>query len=219
MLEQNRRQYLKAMGIDVWSLRVDTGGEDSLVVASSDRAALTAREIHSTTEPYQLSTSELEKWLAEQCLLKIRSGDVSVNTLGKPDAELLVLSQCLIKDKLTHQPFSGKSGVLLRAMLRELDEDFSTVLLGELDTPQNQGKSLTALLQGKKVRVILLLVDLPSQHPHSELDKFRSQCLWLEQPRTQVVVSFHPEYLLTNPQVKAQAWRDLKRVHKLIMGA
>ncbi|MCB1756461.1 MAG: hypothetical protein KDJ38_13125 [Gammaproteobacteria bacterium] len=214
--EVTRRQYLRAMGIDVWCLR--TTEETALAAAPVKEPIRHVQpdSASSPTELFRIEPSRLEAWLAEQCLLKIRAGDVGVNTLGDPDAGVMVLSQCLVRDKLSHQPFSGSSGNLLRAMLKTLALTTSDILIGELDTPHPDGKRLTKHLAGKNVRTILLLVDLPARHSAADLKKLRQRVFMLENPAVKILVSFHPDYLLANPKAKAQAWEDLKLFKKIL---
>ena len=219
MQESTRRQYLNAMGINVWCLRDNISAGDGQGGLSAERSAPEFDSKESETdakELFQLSSNELEPWLGNQRLLRIYSGDAGTNSLGNPDARLMVLSQCLLRDKLSHQPFTGRSGSLLRAMLRTINQDTESVLLGELDTPNQEAKRLTDHLHGKKVRALLLLMDLPEFHDAKELEKFRSREFTLGPTQIRVVVSFHPDYLLSNPQAKALAWQDLKMLRSLM---
>jgi uracil-DNA glycosylase len=217
MQEHIRQAYLEAMGVTVWSERsalpISTQCDKASIAHGGDDKKNDAVNV---TEPYHLTSTELEPWLLEQCLLKIYVGDVGVNTIGDESAKLLVLSQCMIKDKLTHQPFMGKSGTLLKAMLRAIGHSFSSVLLGELDTHNAQGKALSEHLAAKSLKVILLLLDLPRQHPASELNKFRQKDFIFPNTDIKVVVSYHPDYLLDHVQAKACAWQDLKKVREYI---
>ena len=208
MQESARRHYLEAMGIHVWRLRnaPDNSLEDSATATLVEHSHNNAAE--SPTELYKLSVSDIEAWLAQQCLMKIRAADASANTLGDPQSDLMILSQCLVQDKLTHQPFNGRSGVLLRNMLAAVDRQTGSVLIGELDTPHPEGKLLTGHLEGKPVKVVLLLVDLPDKETASALARFRQRVCMVGETGVRLVISFHPEYLLKHPEAKALAWED-----------
>ncbi len=200
------------MGIDVWCLR-DASKIDTHLQTS----------IHSslgkhfpTDDLLQIPDSKLEQWLIKQSLLNLRTGNITVQSLGDPNASLLVLSQCKIADEFSHQPFPGKSGVLLRAMLNSISIDFSEVMISELDTPHSADSSLKNFLKEKKIRVILLLVDLPQKRYQSELSNIREQVYVLDDFPIKVQVSFHPNYLLNQPKAKSLAWQDLKAVQKAL---
>ena len=216
MQESARRHYLESMGIHVWRLRdapenaADEPAATSTVEQTPDDSA------ESPTELYKLSVSDIEAWLARQCLMKIRAADASANTLGDPQSDLMILSQCLVQDKLTHQPFSGRSGVLLRNMLAAVDRQTGSVLIGELDTPHAEGKLLTGHLAGKPVKVVLLLVDLPDKDAAGALARFRQRECRVGDTSVRLVVSFHPDYLLKHPEAKALAWEDWCYAMKLL---
>lgn len=217
MQESVRRHYLKAMGINVW--RAKNSIEPAIEGSTStqfDSQTVSFEPQETTTELLDLSVSDIAPWLEAQCLMKIRASDTSANTLGDPDSDLLVLSQCLIQDKLSHQPFSGKSGVLLRNMLAAIGREPVSVLMGELDTPNADGKLLTEHLSGKQVRLVLLLVDLPDKHEPNELDRFRQRSFSLGQTGINVVVSYHPDYLCRHTYAKPYAWQDLLNLKALL---
>ena len=209
MQESTRLSYLQAMGIDAWSLRA-SGAE------STASAVDTATADNAITDPLKLSVSDVEAWLAEQCLLPLHASDASANSLGNPHAAVMVLSQCLVSDKLSHQPFSGKSGVLLRGMLHAIGHDLADVLIGELDTPHTHGKKLSEHIAGKPLRAILFLVDLPVDADLALLDRLRGRALAMPDSHIAVHVSYHPNYLLSNPMAKARAWQDLKALQQQI---
>ncbi len=218
MQEGVRQQYLMAMGIDVWVRRaipVDIANESATQSQASvkpepeSKIALTAtvdREI------LQQNPTELTRWLSTQCLMPVRVGDVSVTTIGRPDAQLLVLSECTVLDKVTHQPFSGRAAFLLQAMLRAIGESFESVLQAELDTFHSDAEMLVSLLQNKTIKAVLLLVDLSPDESADSLSRFREQIYLDDNMKTRIFVSYHPDYLLAHPETKALAWEDLKHV-------
>lgn len=216
MQEASRKQYLKAMGIDVWVRRVLPHDEgvltESLQIDEPIAAIVPVEEPVEGKGVLKQNPPELIRWLNRQCLMPVRVGDVHATTIGKVDAGLLVLSECSVVDKLNHQPFSGQAAFLLQAMLRAIDESFETVLQAELDTPSNDTTTLTSVLQSKPIKAVLLLVDLPEGEDANSLQGFREETYHHDGADARIFISFHPDYLIAHPATKALAWEDLKQV-------
>ena len=222
MLEASRKQYLKAMGVDVWVRRVLSSEELALMSQSATTelqpqlVIKSDSELEGAREILKQNPLELTQWLNAQCLMPVRVGDVKVTTIGSQDARLLVLSECSVLDKVTHQPFSGKAAFLLQAMLKAIGESFESVLQAELDTPHHDAKTLVSLLQKQSIKAVLLLVDLPPGEDAAVLSRFREQTYTHDDVGTRVFVSYHPDYLIAHPEVKALAWTDLKKVRDYV---
>lgn len=216
MQEAARKQYLKAMGVDLWVRRGVALAEEGQSVQSQivePQVVLEPNdEVIANREVFRQNANELTSWLKTQCLMPVRVGDVSVTTIGRADAKLLVLSQCSVVDKVTHQPFSGRAAFLLQAMLRAIGESFETVLQAELDTPHSDAKTLCSVLQEKPIKAVLLLADLPLGEVAESLSLHREKIYHHDDAGPRIFVSFHPDYLLVHPETKALAWADLKLV-------
>lgn len=233
MQEQLRRQYLHAMGIDVWQLRVPApaglelppsapsvptstafSDEPSPGVPPAQQA--TPAPVAAPAEPdslFEISASDFPDWLSTRPLMLLRRGDAGSFLLGPQEAPLLLLSQCQVVDKLIHQPFSGRAGHLLGNMLAAIDRPLC--LHGELDSPHADADTLSDQLRQRQLRLVVLMAEPASNEDNHALSRLRGR-LYSLPDGTQAMVSYHPSWLLANPADKALAWADLRLVRSTL---
>lgn len=232
MQEQLRRQYLQAMGIDVWERRVpapvslpvvpesaipratEPALEQPSRPASPEQTLVSAQMPSSvpsvSTESeslFSISASDFPDWLSERPLMLLRQGDAGSFVLGPSDAPLLLLSQCQVLDKLTHQPFGGAAGRLLNNMLAAIDRP--ACQHAELDSPHKDSDLLADQLRQRQIRLVVLMAEPANDDENHALTRLRGRVYSLPDG-TQAMLSYHPAWLLANPADKALAWSDLR---------
>jgi len=221
-----RRQYLEALGLTPWVLRVPSG------VTTSNEAAAPAA-LPGTPAPAAGALDALD-WEAlrarvaacRQCGLAATRTQ-TVFGVGNPEAEWLIVGEAPgAEEDRQGEPFVGRAGQLLNAMLRAIGLERSQVYIANVlkcRPPGNRDPSAfeagqclpylerqIALIRPRIMLAVgriaaqnLLATDLP-------LARLRRQVHAFGHSRVPLIVTYHPAYLLRTPGEKRKAWEDLK---------
>jgi len=219
-----RRQVLKDMGIDVWLLRDNTEAAGSATKGLLDAAGDENED--------DWSSLQKEVQACQRCVL-FKSRTQTVFGSGNVQAELLLIGEApgAEEDRLG-QPFVGKAGKLLDAMLFAIGLERDQVYICNVlkCRPPNNRNPQTAEVESCasflstqveliKPKVILALGRFAA---HSLLQtgapvyKMRESNNVLPGTEIPVVVTYHPASLLRNPEQKALSWQDLCKVNELL---
>jgi DNA polymerase len=209
----NDRQiaYLSAMGIPLWQPRATPPkteapkGWESLQTAVQ---SCTACELHCTRTQ-------------------------TVFGVGDRQAKLMIIGEApgFYEDK-QGEPFVGRAGQLLNAMLNAIQLDRSQVYIANIlkcrppnnrDPQPNEVEQCTPFLDQQIALVepqLLLAVGRIAAHyllkSKQSLSALRGQVYRYGQQQIPLLVTYHPAYLLRNPKDKANAYRDLQQVRSLL---
>ena len=218
-----RLQYLEAMGIDVWVPRTP----------NENHQALAKTGVDPTNDSWDALKAEVAQ--CSQCgLCEIRSQ--SVFGAGNKNADWMIIGEApgQSEDK-QGLPFVGNAGSLLTEMLRAInltrEEVFITNIV-KCRPPDNRKPKVlevetckTFLLRQLvliKPKIILIFGHVASQgllNTAETIDELRGKIHTLN--GIQVVVTYHPAYLLRLLSDKRKAWADLKfalQTYKKIKG-
>lgn len=210
MLTTDQTYLLQQMGMTVW------------------------KEKTASSQP--LTSSSLPDWnelrcAVEQCqrcdLAKTRTQVVF--GVGNIQADLVIVGEApgANEDRLG-EPFVGRAGQLLDAMLKAMDlnrQDIYICNILKCRPPNNRDPSAeeiascTSYLEKQLLyiqpKLILAVGRIAAQYLlglKTPLSQLRSQ-LWKFTPtQTDLLVTYHPAYLLRNPKDKAKAYDDLLQV-------
>lgn len=240
-----RNAYLEALGIDRWVARHAPPEE------AAAEPAIPATTI--TTDPAPLARSPAPSpivpasdWsaLREQVagctacdLCKTRTQ--TVFGVGNTRAEWLVIGEAPgAEEDRQGEPFVGRAGQLLNAMLLAIGQPRGAVFIANIlkcrppgnrdPKPEEVARCLPflhaqiSLLQPKIILAVgriaaqnLLATDAPLARLRGRLHHFGAA-------NTPLVITYHPAYLLRTPSDKRKAWEDLKfarATHARIAGA
>ena len=229
MLSERRRQYLEAIGIDLWVQRprgisatqeparpepVTTGPRAAAAVTSGEAAA-----------QWQELLEEVRR--CTLCPLHTTRTQ-GVLGVGPKRADWLVIGEAPgAEEDRRGEPFVGAAGQLLDAMLRAigLDRRTNVYIANVLKSrppnnrdprPEEVEACLPYLLRqivllqpkimlavGRIAAQVLLRTDAP-------LGRLRGRVHHFGERHTPLVVTYHPAYLLRTPAEKRKAWEDLK---------
>jgi uracil-DNA glycosylase len=217
MLTARRRQYLEAIGIDLWVSRVRV----------EDAAAVPAPAIGSAEIDTRWQRLRDEVNACRLCPLHATRTQ-GVLGVGPQRADWLVIGEAPgAEEDRRGEPFVGAAGQLLDAMLRAigLDRRTNVYIANVLKSrpPNNRDPRpeeveaclpylmrQIALLQPKIMLAVgriaaqnLLATDAP-------LGRLRGRVHHFGEFQTPLVVTYHPAYLLRTPADKRKAWEDLK---------
>ena len=200
------KEYLTAMGIPVWTTRA---ARAPVMPTSCHLNALQTAVANCTACPLHRTRTQ------------------TVFGIGNPSADIMFIGEAPgFHEDQQGEPFVGQAGLLLTAMLHALDLDRQTVYIANIlkcHPPQNrdplpaeistctpfldkqiaaiQPKLLVAL--GRVAAHYLLKTDMP-------LGEMRGK--WHSYTDIPLLVTFHPAYLLRNPQDKRHALHDLQQL-------
>ena len=229
MLSERRRQYLEAIGIDLWVQRprgisatqeparpepVTTGPRAAAAVTSGEAAA-----------QWQELLEEVRR--CTLCPLHTTRTQ-GVLGVGPKRADWLVIGEAPgVEEDRRGEPFVGAAGQLLDAMLRAigLDRHTNVYIANVLKSrpPNNRDPRpeeveaclpylvrQIALLQPK---IMLAVGRIAAQNllgTDAPLGRLRGRVHHFGERQTPLVVTYHPAYLLRTPADKRKAWEDLK---------
>ena len=219
-VDAQRLACLQSMGIAVWVRR--------------DYAGSAEPEAGDPLDPAGLDWEALEPAVAacERCALH-RGRTQTVFGVGNRRAEFMIVGEAPgVEEDRRGEPFVGRAGKLLDAMLAALGFDRSDVFIANVlkcRPPENrdprpeeaaacapwldrqielvQPRVLIAV--GKHAAQRLLGTDAPMGRLRGRPHRYGN---------VPVVVTWHPAYLLRRPEAKADAWRDLVLARALARG-
>ncbi len=158
--------------------------------------------------------------LGERCTRKVPGK-------GNREADLMIIGEAPgAQEDRQGMPFVGRAGQLLDRMLRAIDLDTESVYITNIlkcRPPNNrdpQPKEVAAcqpFLQAQirllQPKVILSVGRISAQNllgNTTALGKLRGRTHQLPSTDTPLLVTYHPAYLLRNPEEKSKGWQDLK---------
>ena len=229
MLSERRRQYLEAIGIDLWvqrprgiSATQEPGRPEPVTTGPRAAAAVTSGE---AAAQWQELLEEVRR--CTLCPLHTTRTQ-GVLGVGPKRADWLVIGEAPgAEEDRRGEPFVGAAGQLLDAMLRAigLDRRTNVYIANVLKSrpPNNRDPKpeevaaclpylvrQIALLQPK---IMLAVGRIAAQNllgTDAPLGRLRGRVHHFGERQTPLVVTYHPAYLLRTPADKRKAWEDLK---------
>jgi uracil-DNA glycosylase len=244
-----RRQYLQAMGVDVWRLRgkatdlpvvtetapvtaqimaVRTPADVSVPAAPAMVAAAgLVATVAVTAAPLTWESLRAEVQRCTKCGLHT-SRTQGVFGVGSREAKWMVVGEAPgAEEDRRGEPFVGRAGHLLDAMLRAIGLDrASNVYIANVlksrppgnrdPRPEEVAACLPYLMRQVellKPRVMLAVGRIAAQNllsTDAPLGRLRGKVHRFGELNTPLIVTYHPAYLLRTPSDKRKAWEDLK---------
>ena len=219
--EQQRRAYLRAMGIDVWLPR-DQQDVKRLDTDSPDAGVA----------PSELDWDALQQCVADctRCELAA-SRTQTVFGVGNHDADWLIIGEAPgAEEDRRGEPFVGRAGQLLDQMLQAIGQSRDRVFIANIlkcRPPDNRDpkpaeaaacrgylERQIALVQPK---IILAVGKIAAQNLlacNDPVGRMRGKAHALGE--IPLVVTYHPAYLLRSPSQKKKVWSDLCLAARLV---
>jgi uracil-DNA glycosylase family 4 len=230
-----RDRYLAEIGVPVWKLkRAATPAEREVVpqtVATAPPSVAVA-PIAARGGDDVWSALAAEVSACTQCGLH-RSRTQAVFGVGRRDARLFVIGEAPGADEDRQgEPFVGRAGQLLNAMLRAIGLPRHEVYIANIlkcRPPNNRdpepGESsactpyLTRQMGLVEPRALLAVGRISAQwllQTDEPIGRLRGRVFRYGERGIPLVVTYHPAYLLRSPLAKATAWTDLCLVKELL---
>ena len=230
-----RAQYLEALGIDLWLPR----RAPALPASPAEPVAVAAQPValapHAAPAPSGLDADTAARWQAlraevaacTKCPLHATRIQ-GVLGVGDPRAQWLVVGEAPgAEEDRQGEPFVGRAGQLLDAMLRAIglargaNVYIANVLKsrppGNRDPKPEEVSACLPYLARQialiRPRLILAVGRIAAQNllaTDAPLGRLRGRVHHFGELNTPLIVTYHPAYLLRAPAEKRKAWDDLK---------
>lgn len=152
--------------------------------------------------------------------------------VGNPKAELMFIGEGPGRDEdIQGEPFVGRAGQLLNKIIEAMGFKRSDVYITNIvycRPPENRAPLpdematcipfLHQQIESIKPKVIVCLGSIAFQallQTDQKITRTRGQ--WQEYRGIKVMPTYHPAYLLRNPNEKRLVWEDMKKVRDLLM--
>ncbi len=212
-MDTSRHNYLKALGIHQWRLRVPV--QDSAIASTP-----------STCQDWETLQANVASCVA--CGLH-QTRTQTVFGTGNRKANLMIIGEAPgFNEDQQGEPFVGRAGQLLTAMIKAIGFDRSQVYIANIlkcRPPNNRDPlaeevNLCTSFLNQQIHLVqpLLLMAVGRIAAHyllqtkSSLESLRSKTHYYGKNHTPLIVTYHPAYLLRNPVDKKKAFRDLQFV-------
>ncbi len=242
-----RHQYLAGMGIQAWRLRrssesevaadaVDAGADADTPI---DSAVAVSVPVSAHAVPAVPDWERLQADVASctRCELHTQRTQ-TVFGVGNRSADWMVIGEAPgAEEDRQGEPFVGRAGKLLDAMLRATGRSRDQVFIANIlkcrppnnRDPHNEEVAqcrdyLQAQIDLLQPRVILAVGRIAAQsllQTESNLGRLRGKVHAYSSSAGEipVVVTYHPAYLLRSPAEKRKAWEDLRLAMQTLAGA
>jgi uracil-DNA glycosylase family 4 len=218
-----RRHYLAALGIEEWLPRFAPA--PIAPVAPAAAIAPSAPPAAGSADPWQTLTDEVTR--CTRCEL-YRTRTRPVLGVGDRHAQWLVVGEAPgAEEDRVGEPFVGRAGQLLDAMLRAIGlargQNVYIANILKSRPPNNRDPAaaevaaclpyLERQIELIRPRLILAVGRIAMQNllgTQSSLGRMRGQVHHFGGLKTPLIVTYHPAYLLRTPADKRKAWEDLK---------
>ena len=250
-----RLEYLEAMGIQAWSLRssppavpqTQAVAEPQSLVAEAARVAAAVPHVQAEEPPAPavppqrpdlsvLGWDELRARVADCTLCELHAGRTqTVFGVGNRSADWLVIGEAPGKDEdLQGEPFVGRAGQLLNAMLQAIGLKREQVYIANIlkcRPPNNRDPRPEEVLCCEpyllrqialvQPRIILAVGRISAQNllqTDTPIGKLRGAVHRFRDTGIPLVATYHPAYLLRSPVEKRKAWHDLQLAVRTLQG-
>ncbi len=235
----SRERYLRAMQVDVWMRRERNDGAAAESPAAATQIVADPADPAdpaNPASPTRTALAELEAAVAgcERCALHAGRSR-TVFGIGDSQARCMIIGEAPgAEEDRRGEPFVGRAGQLLNAMLRAIGMSRESVYIANIvkcrppknrDPKPEEMVACSAYLHRQIAlvgpRVILAVGRVAAQHltgSTSPIGRMRGQSFTYANGDTGVpiVVTYHPAYLLRSPLEKRKSWEDLRRARELL---
>jgi uracil-DNA glycosylase family 4 len=219
---ENRGFYLDALGVEQWVSRAGARLAPPAVLPAG-RADQPARD-----------WSQLEAEVAACTKCALHTGRTqTVFGVGNRKADWLVVGEAPgAEEDKQGEPFVGRAGLLLNAMLRAIGLAREQVFIANILKCRPPGNRdpvpaevacclpyLERQIELVRPRILLAVGRIAAQNllaTDTPIGKLRGQLHHFGRAQTPLVVTYHPAYLLRSPGEKRKVWEDLKFARRVL---
>lgn len=224
--------YLQRMGIEAWVQRAPSAGVEAVApepVPAPDPAPASASAVAADTAAVAtLDWNALRERVLGCTACQLHTTRTqAVFGVGNPDADWLVVGEAPgAEEDRRGEPFVGRAGQLLDAILRAAAQDRKTAYIANIlkcRPPNNRDPNpeeigccqgyLARQIALIRPRLILAVGRIAAQHllaTDLPIGRLRGRVHRWGEAGIPLVVTYHPAYLLRSPGEKRKVWEDLQ---------
>ncbi len=236
-MDKRARQYLDAIGIEVWEPRPKESLQTSESATDDLLSHGTKAKVSATVDVSTADWNSLRQTVAacERCRLH-KSRTQTVFGVGSHSAAWMIIGEAPGADEDRQgEPFVGRAGQLLNQMLCAAGFERGDVYIANIlkcrppgnrdpqhDEVQACSSYLLRQIELLKPKLILAVGRIAAQrllNTDVSLGRLRGQIHQYGNPPVPLVVTYHPAYLLRSPLQKKKAWADLQFALRVTQGA
>jgi uracil-DNA glycosylase len=228
---KDKKQYLAAMGIDVWQKQ--TKQVDANVTTLSDPKSCEASSDWEATVA-KMDWKSLQETACKCVLCKLhKSRTQTVFGVGSVQADVMFIGEAPgANEDLQGEPFVGRAGMLLNAMLHSIGLQRSEVYIANVlkCRPPNNRDPLpdevgccTPYLKRQIVliapKLLVAVGRIAAQYllnTVESMSKLRGKNFFYGDTQVPLIVTYHPAYLLRSPREKSKAYTDFLMLKELL---
>jgi uracil-DNA glycosylase family 4 len=229
-------EYLKGLGINEWPL---SGKRDEKIYRSegSTGAGMIRESSISQSEGFNLKEIRSELGDCRRCKLH-RGRRTLVFGEGNENAELMLIGEGPGYDEdIQGRPFVGRAGQLLTKILQSIGVQREEAYIANIikcRPPQNRNPEpdeirschpfLLKQIQAIRPRIICALGTFAAQtllRTDSRITALRGKVCDFSGAGfsgIRIIPTYHPAYLLRNPEKKREVWEDMKQIAQILSG-
>ncbi len=236
-----RQQYLDAMGITHYVVREAAVDEHPQTVVEPRETAAPI-PVAKSPKPAAGVSAQQSAWevlkarVASCTACELRASRTqTVFGIGNEAAQLMIVGEAPgAEEDRQGEPFVGRAGQLLNAMLHAIGLARDTVYIANIlkcrppgnrnPTAEEAAKCQPFLIQQLSLikPKVMLAVGGVAAHNLLETDeavgRLRNRIHYYGEDRTPLLVTYHPAYLLRRPEEKAKVWQDLQKLYGMLHG-
>lgn len=231
-------QYLEAMGIQAWDLRNPAVEPPAVEADVAARAGMDAApgDGRRQSAVSGFGWEALQTTVRDCALCGLHSSRTqTVFGVGKRNADWLLIGEAPGRDEDQQgEPFVGRAGQLLNAMLRAIGLQREQVYIANIlkcRPPNNRDPGpeevaccepyLLRQIELIQPRLIVALGRIAAQNllnTETPIGKLRGRVHQFRGTGIPLIATYHPAYLLRSPLEKRKAWQDLQLAVETVQG-
>ncbi len=219
---KSKKQYLKAMGVEIWQDK-DKAKKSKAKTLDNDNA----QDLH--------SLDEVKKKVAACTLCALhKTRTNTVFGVGNEKAQALFIGEAPgANEDLKGEPFVGRAGMLLNAMLKSIRLDRTDIYIANIlkcrppnnrDPLPEEVKLCTPYLQKQidliQPKILIAVGRIAAQfllNTTESMSKLRGNTYQYGPQKIPLLVTYHPAYLLRSPSEKRKAYSDFLIIKKALV--
>ena len=230
--QDQQRQYLRLMGIDIW---LDKTAQVDADIPEQQSEYVAQKTVEPTLESSNWPDLKNRVANCQRCDLH-QGRKQTVFGSGDSKADWMIIGEAPgAEEDRQGEPFVGRAGQLLNSMLLAIGLNREQVFIANIlkcRPPNNRDPKAEEVLQCENYlrqqiahvqpRIILALGRIAAQNllkTETAIGKMRGQRYLYPQTNIPLVVTYHPAYLLRSPVEKSKSWQDLQLAMEVYKGA
>lgn len=230
MFMATKKEILKEMGIDVWQEKTKAKIAKAVTVNRNEECAI----VEEVSPVDSQNFADLKRQVLSCTLCELHKTRTNVVFgVGCERAEIMFIGEAPgANEDLQGEPFVGRAGLLLNAMLQAINLKRTDVYIANIlkcrppnnrDPSPQEVKSCTPYLQQQiaiiQPKILVAVGRIAAQfllNTVEAMGRLRGKTYQYGPQKIPLLVTYHPAYLLRSPSEKKKAYEDFLLIKKMI---